>query len=258
VLKNVPGEVKSGPGWHYDSRGWVVIDGDGTTFSGYRVTTDISVEADNVTIRANSLTSTNWPIALRRTVGVTIDRNTIGGTAERFCDNAIRGIYDGDDQVTITRNNIHHCASGINHLNMGGLIQGNYIHDIGFPCDGSGCLHYNGIQLGAGTGPLMTIDGNTIFVTQGQTDAIMLANDDGAQRNRVITGNLLAGGGYAFYGSGGPNGVATGIVFRNNKFSTRYFPKGGYWGPVAHWKSGNVWEGNTWADGPNVGKTVNP
>ncbi len=260
TLRNVPGDVRSGPGWHYDDRGWVVIDGNGATFSGYRVNVDVSVEANNVTIRGNSLTSTNWPIALRHTTGVVIDRNDISGPATRYCDNAIRGIYSDDDQVTITRNDISHCASGINHLQAGGLIQANFIHDIGFPCSGSACLHYNGIQLGAGTGPLMTIDGNTILVTQDQTDAIMLANDEGAQRNRVITGNFLAGGGYSFYGSGGPSGSATGIVFRNNQFSTMYFPRSGYWGPVAHWKAGNgnVWEGNTWADGPRVGQSVTP
>ena len=227
------------------------------------MTADISVEAANVTIRGNSIFSTGWPIALRHTTGVVIDQNTIygGSTYTTMCDNAIRGIYGDDDAVTITRNNIYGCASGINHLNRGGLIRDNYIHDIGVACPpgtGTECGHYNGIQLGAGTGPLMTIDHNTILVPAAYTDAIMLANDDGAQRNRVITNNLLAGGGYSFYGSGGPGGVATGIVFRNNQFSTRYFPNSGSYGPVAHWQAGNVWEGNTWADGPNAGKPVSP
>jgi len=261
TLRRVPQDVKSGPGWSYDSRGWVTITGNGAVFEGYDVSVDVSVQANNVVIRNNRIRSGGWPLALRHTTGTVIDRNTLGGTAGSTCDNAIRGIYGDDQNVTITANDIAYCGSGINSFSGGGLIQGNYIHDIGWACSGSGCLHYNGIQLSAGTGPLMVIDHNTILNTQGQTDAIMLANDEGAQRNRLITNNLLAGGGYCFYGAGGPNGVSTGITFRGNRFSTRYFPNCGYWGPVAYWKgssSGNVWDDNRWADGPKAGQLINP
>ena len=106
----------------------------------------------------------------------------------------------------------------------------------------------------------MTIDRNTILLPYDATDAIMLANDDGPQTNRTITGNLLAGGGYTFYGSGGPEGEATHIVFSGNRFSTMYFARSGYWGPVAHWQddAGNVWSDNVWNDGPRAGSAVTP
>jgi parallel beta-helix repeat protein len=257
----VPGQVSQGVGWHYDSRGWVEIDGDGAVFTGYRLTTDIAVNASNVTIRNNYMTqSGGWGIALRHADNVTIDSNTIRGTLPHIdsCDDAIRDIYGDSDNVKITRNNIYYCSSGINHFNSGGLIEDNYIHDLGYPCNGSACDHFNGIQLGAGTGSKMTINHNTIFNPYSQTDAIMLANDDGPQTNRTITNNLLAGGGYSFYGSGGPDGQATNIIFTGNRFSTRYYPNSGYWGPVAHWKasSGNVWTNNTWIDGPKAGLPV--
>ena len=106
----------------------------------------------------------------------------------------------------------------------------------------------------------MRIHHNTIFVPYEATDSIMLANDDGPQMNRTITDNLLAGGGYTFYGSGGPSGDAKNIVFTGNRFSTIYFRRSGYWGPVAHWQraTGNTWTGNVWDDGPRAGRAVTP
>jgi hypothetical protein len=267
TLVRIPQDRTSGPGWHYDSRGWVTVDGSGTTFSGYSVATNVDVTASNVTVSNNLIVSAGgWGISLRHTTGVKIDHNTLrgaGSATAQTCDNAVRGIYGDDDAVTITANNIYWCSSGINHLDRGGLIRDNYIHDIGHTCTSGdvNCGHFNGIQLGSGDGPLMVIDNNTILIPWPATDAVMLANDDGPQTNRRITNNLLAGGGYTFYGAGGPDGAATDIVFTGNQFSTRYYPQSGYWGPVAHWqasKAGNVWSNNTWADGPNAGKPVSP
>ena len=262
-----PGGVTSGPGWHYDSRGWVTVDGKGAVFEGYRVPFNVDITASDVTVRNNLLeySSNEWGFSLRHTTNVTIDHNTIhgGSTPTTVCDNAIRDIYGDSDAVTITNNNIYGCASGINHFDRGGLIQGNYIHDIGFTCpagSGTDCGHFNGIQLGSGSGPLMTIDKNTILIPAAYTDAVMLANDDGAQTNRRITNNLLAGGAYTFYGSGGASGQATNIVFTGNRFSTKYFANSGSYGPVAHWQNstGNVWSNNTWDDGPRAGTSVTP
>lgn len=264
-FRSVPGDVRRGKGWHYDPRGWVEIDTKGAVFSGFVLSHGIVITADNVTVSNNTLnlTSGDWGVSLRHATGVTIDRNIIRGPSGTSpCDNGIRDIYGDANRVRITRNNIYYCASGINHFDEGGLIRNNYIHHLGHPCRSGDvdCGHFNGIQLGAGYGPLMTIDHNTIFNPARSTDAIMLANDDGAQTNRAITDNLLAGGGYTFYGSGGPAGKATNIVFQGNRFSTQYFRRSGFFGPVAHWQaaSGNKWSGNTWDDGPHAGKTVRP
>jgi hypothetical protein len=259
VLKRVPQDATSGTGWHWDTRGWVEIDGAGAVFSGFQVTgTNIDISASNVTVSNSEVVNGQggWGITLRHATGVTLDRNTIRGTsASDPGDNAIRDIYGDADGVKITGNNVYWWGSGINHFDAGGLIQGNYIHDL--KNDSTGQQHLNGIQLGSGAGPLMTIDHNTILNPDSQTDAIMLANDDGAQTNRTITNNLLAGGGYTFYGAGGPAGSATNIRFTGNQFSTRYYAQSGYWGPVAYWKTGggNVWSGNSYAES---GQPVNP
>jgi len=264
-LKRVPEDVTSGKGWHFDTRGWVSIDDPGAVFSGFQTAYNVNVFAENATITNNLITSSgaDYNISLRHASGAKIDHNTIhGASATSPCDNGIRGMYGDDDNVTISANNIYWCSSGINHFDQGGLIRDNFIHDLGHGCTAGdvNCGHFNGIQLGAGFGPLMTIDHNTIFNPSPATDAIMLANDDGNQDNRKITNNLLGGAGYTFYGSGWDGAAATHITFTGNRFSTRYFPASGSLGPVAHWNpsSTNVWSGNVWADGPNTGKTVSP
>ena len=264
ALRRVPEDVTQGTGWHWDTRGYVTIDGDGANFSGYSIATGVVIYANNVTVRNNEITASDggWGISLRHSLNATLDHNTIKGAANSPCDNGIRDIYGDADNVAITSNNIYYCSSGINHLDTGGVIRGNYIHDIGHDCPGDdvNCGHFNGIQLGSGNGPSMTIDGNTILIPYPSTDAIMLANDDGPQTNRTITGNLIGGGGYAFYGSGGPAGQATNITVSGNQFTTIYYPQSGSLGPVAHWQNatGNTWTNNTWADGPQAGTPVNP
>ena len=108
-----------------------------------------------------------------------------------------------------------------------GLIQDNYIHDMGYdPGD-----HINGMTTNSGTA-LLTIRHNTILNTIDQTDAIRLFEDFGAQSNRIIDNNLVAGGGYTIYGGANPGGAATSnIKITNNRFSRVYYPNGGYYGP---------------------------
>lgn len=68
----------------------------------------------------------------------------------------------------------------------------------------------------------------------------------------MITGSLLAGGGYVVYGGASKTGKATsGIVVTNNRFSRIYFAKGGKEGHVACFEkngAGNIWHGNFWDD----------
>ena len=186
-----------------------------------------------------------------------------GPSRTETCDNGVRDIYGDSDNVTITANEIYYCFSGINALQPRWADSrattfttwGSHA-----PVTTRTAATGTGSNSASGAGPLMTIDANTILLPFGYTDAIMLANDDGAQTNRKITNNLLAGGSYTFYGSGGSTGKATNIVFTGNQFSTGYFARSGAYGPVAHWQnaSGNVWSNNTWADGPNAGQPVTP
>jgi hypothetical protein len=66
----------------------------------------------------------------------------------------------------------------------------------------------------------------------------------------VITGNLLAGGGYPIYAGQKAGGTPTSrIVVTNNRIGTLYFPSGGQWGPVTGFNAGgtgSAWSGNVW------------
>src|ERR1700729_2930008 len=48
ALKAVPGQVSSGPGWHYDSRGWVEVTGAGANLTGLSIPYNVDITASNV------------------------------------------------------------------------------------------------------------------------------------------------------------------------------------------------------------------
>ncbi|HEY6277310.1 MAG TPA: hypothetical protein VIX86_13375 [Streptosporangiaceae bacterium] len=250
TLKTVPGQVSRGPGWYYDPRGFVQVNGNGAVLSGLYIPYNVNVVASNVTIEDSQVVNTgasSFGITLRHTSGVTIENDTINGTntgAGRLMV-GVKDVYGDSTGLQVVDNNIYNTATGVQMEQ--GLISGNYIHSMGYqPGD-----HVNGITSNGGnTSGTLTISGNTIFNQLTQTDAIGLFADFGVQANRVITGNLIAGGGYAFYGGQRPGQpMPYNIQFTNNRISTQMFPNGGYWGPdtaFAPTGQGNTWSGNVW------------
>ena len=91
---------------------------------------------------------------------------------------------------------------------------------------------------------------NTILNQFGQTDAISLFQDFDVEANRLITENLVAGGGYTIYGGDNQRfGKTSNIKITNNRFSNVFFPNGGSYGPIAAFDStgtGNLASGNFW------------
>ncbi|GAB3772271.1 hypothetical protein GCM10027600_31740 [Nocardioides ginsengisegetis] len=248
-LLRVPQDVTSGPGWHYDPRGWIEIDGPGAVFDRKQTHLGLDVVAPDVTI-SNSLilaSGDTIAISLRRAHRVTIRDNEIaGGEAlgpERL-GVAIKDIFSDTTGIRVLRNEIRYASTGVQI--DAGLIEDNYIHDLGL-VDGD---HVNGTTSNAGV-HLLEIRHNTIFNPYEQTDAVSLFQDFGPQENRVIADNLLAGGGYTIYGGANPGLGATARDIRvtDNRIARIFFPNGGYYGPVAAWAAdGNVWEGNIWDD----------
>ena len=248
-LKRVPQDVTSGPGWYWDSRGWVTIDGVGTLFSGYSLDASIEVVADNVTIdNVRNITSGDyWAIAVRHAKNVTIRNCELGGKDQgsgRLMV-AIKSIYADEGDITVQRCNIFNTGTGIQIYR--GLIEDNYIHDMGIkPGD-----HINGITSNSSTGPLV-IRHNTIYNQIDQTDAIGLFEDFGVQRDVLIENNKLAGGGYTIYAGQNSGGLQTSnIVVKNNRITRHLFVRGGYYGPATAYSKtgpGNEWTGNVWDD----------
>jgi hypothetical protein len=247
TLRSVPGQVSKGTGWYYDSRGFVEVNGNGAVLSGLYIPHNLDISASNVTINNVKIVNSgqsSFGISLRHTSDVTIENSSISGvdaSAGRLMV-GVKDVYGDSTGASVLNNNIYYTSTGVQL--SAGLIQGNYIHDMGLiPGD-----HVNGTTSNGGTIPL-TIQHNTIFDQLNQCDAISLFQDFGPQGNRLITDNLLAGGGYTIY-AGGKLGAPPpyNIVITNNRISNQYFPKGGYYGPLAYYVSGNgnVWSGNIW------------
>jgi hypothetical protein len=248
LLKRVPGDVSRGPGWHWDRRGWVEVTRRGAVLRGLSIHGNVNVTAPAVTIADDRIVNSgqnSFGISLRHTRNVTIRNCTISGTgpASGRLMVGVKDVFGDSVDTRVLSNNIYYASTGV-HM-AAGLIQGNYIHDMGYrPGD-----HLNGITSNGGRTRLLVIRHNTILNQFGQTDAVSLFQDFGRQGNRVITGNLLAGGGYTVYAGGrhaGPPPFK--IRITDNRISTLYYPAGGKYGPVAYFVpgNGNAWSGNVW------------
>jgi hypothetical protein len=248
VLREVPAEVSSGPGWDYDPRGWVRVHGDGAVLEGLHIPYTLDVTADDVTIRdcRLSLGDGDFLIALRHTHGARIEHNDIGPeNIDNRVGAAVKDIFGDATATAVLANDLRHAATGIQL--EAGLVQDNYLHDFGYH-DGD---HLNGTTSNNGTTQL-TISHNTILNQHSQTDAISLFQDFGPQANRTIDNNLLAGGSYTIYGGAKPGAqTTTNIRITNNRISRLYYPHGGEYGPLTAYDPqgpGNTFTNNTWDD----------
>jgi hypothetical protein len=248
-LRSVPGQVRSGPGWAYDPRGWVRVFGRGAVLSDLNIPFNISVTASHVTIRNVRITiggKNAIGIDLRHARYVTIEDSTISGrnTAAGRMMAGIKDVYGDSAGVRVLYNDISRFETGI-RLETG-LVRDNYIHEPGYITGD----HTNGVMSNGGVTGLLTINHNTILINRGQTDAIGLFEDDGVQQNRRITDNLLAGGSYAIYAGQKRHGPPTSkIVITGNRISTMYYSHGGHYGCAAYFNSRgqkNIWSDNTW------------
>lgn len=246
VLRRVPQDITSGPGWFYDTRGWITADTDGAVVENIITTTSVEVQANNVTVRNNVFNTggDGWAVAIRHASGTIVTGNTIGilGGSPRLMV-GVKDIYGDASNTQVTHNNIQNTSTGVQTYE--GLIGDNYIHDMGYQSGD----HINGTTSNGSTTPL-TIRHNTVFNQYDQTDAISLFQDFGIEANRTITDNLVAGGGYTIYGGDNERyGKTYNIVITNNRFSKKFFPNSGYYGPLAAFDSsgsGNVYSGNYW------------
>jgi hypothetical protein len=248
ALRSVPGQVSSGPGWHFNPEGgYVMVTAPDTVLSGLSISGTLEIDASDVTVQnVQIVTGGNFGISLRHTTGVTIENSTISGrnlTSGRV-NSAIDDVYGDSTGIVIKNNDISQFRTGVQVST--GLIVGNYIHDPGY-IHGD---HTNGIYVAGTTKPL-TIYGNTIFNNLGQTDDINLAPTSRQDvANKMVVDNLLAGGGYSIYGGGARQDRTSNIVIKDNEFGRLYYPEGGQYGPAAYFnprQAGNVWSGNAWS-----------
>jgi len=290
TLTSVPAQATSGPGWTWVSaQNYVQITGTGATFSGYAIPAGgIYVKAPGVTVEncsvggsygiyvqsaGDNATIANCVVVtpgggtacIEFEAGTqygTVSGCTISGAdigAGRISSGVVTN--SGDPGFTLTGCDISWCKNAFENAQpyltegiVNVTLTGNYVHDLGFVAlDHTDCLYLS-------YGISGVISGNTFLNQYAESDVIGLTG--GNPGPLAITGNLLAGAGYCFYG-GQPTGHATTsgppmlTTFTGNWFSTRYFPLGGYFGPVTDWGSEtNTWGGNYWLDGPSAGQPV--
>ncbi|HSN11120.1 MAG TPA: hypothetical protein VLS51_03290 [Propionibacteriaceae bacterium] len=246
ALRRVPQDLTSGTGWRWDARGWLQVTDDNAVVENVEVSGSIDVKGAGATIRnvVILVSGDTWGIALRHTTNVTITRTTIGsaGLTPRLMV-GIKDIYGDAVGTTVTANDIAGTSTGVQ---IGtGLIRDNYIHDLGM-VDGD---HVNGITSN-GSDRRLVIEHNTVLNRFSQTDAIGLFQDFGVEADRLISDNLVAGGGWTVYaGDNKRFGPTHDITVVGNRFSKIYFPNGGSYGPGASFDVqgvGNSWSGNFW------------
>jgi hypothetical protein len=267
-LQQVPNQVSSGTGWHFDSRGYVVVNGNGANLTNLLIPYPVSITASNVTLNnveiANGIvtagprrgtriapsaatSSTIIAVTLRHATGVTIEHTTISGLSANGAGLAagIKDIYGDAAGLTVANDNISDTSIGI-QVDQG-QIQGNWVHSEA-PADGQ----VAGIESNGRSTSQLTIEGNTVLVGANKSYAIGLFPDSGAQQNRTVDGNLLAGGNYTIYGGEPAKGPASSnVVITNNRVSRAFYLKGGLYGPATAFNpasSGNSWTDNIWDD----------
>jgi hypothetical protein len=244
---------------------------DGTVINAVHLTGCIDVEANNVTIENSEITADGpnawWGIKYaiyNRVTGLRILHDKIDAVPGGGPD--VQGGYDygvgapssagAGGSAEVGWSDISGFMQPVNIST--GSVHDTYMHNL----DGFTGAHTEDVYVWCG-GNGVTLNHNTSINDTGIATAsasIYVAPDCGPQHNVTVTDNLMAGGAYAFYGGGTG---ATGIVVTNNAFSTQIWPTGGYYGPDAstYWSPtnpGNIWSGNTWIDGPNAGRIINP
>jgi hypothetical protein len=223
----------------------------GTVLDGLDVRGEIEVMADDVTIRNTRVRGIEgwWGILQRQGYsGLTVEDTEIFGNGRQRTQ---FGILNQGMMITVRRVDVHTISNGISTEQ--GLIEDSYFHDPKFYKD-------DHIDMIMSSGPpaegmQLIIRHNTAINTLDQTGAISLFQDFGVVHNVTVENNLLAGGGWTFYGGAGTKGLSSNIKVIGNVFSRRVWPKGGSAGPVAYWDAkgpGNVWRGNRWEDGGEV------
>jgi len=232
---------------------------DNTVIENKRILGTFQVYAKNVIIRCSEIVGA-WdvgPIVYGRDDGLTIEDCSIHAPSNH--EKAQYSIAMTGNNLTVRRTNMYWWSDAIQVGGTDILIEDNYIHDAVYYAGD----HTDGFQH-YGSGKRVTIQHNTVENPIDQTSCIALFQDSGEGYDDVLVDdNWLAGGGYSIYGGGGAGQApSSNVRFTNNKFSTKFFPKSGHYGPVAYWPpasgTGNVWSNNVWYDGPDKGKAIDP
>ena len=226
----------------------------GTTISHAEITEDLTISANNVTIEDSDIDIANVSTgAIRIGSGVTgavVEYDSIHGTSATQAGNLQGAVYntnysDGANAVTIDHVDFY---DGQRILHGPGTLQNSFcLNNVAVSGAHQECIYEGGGSI--------TINHNTLLVDFTQTAAIYLSTDFAPLGTVQVTNNLLAGGGYTFYGGNTSSASVGSLTVTGNRWSRLYYSTCGYYGTGAYMPSTYTWSGNVWDD---TGLPVSP
>jgi hypothetical protein len=168
----------------------------------------ITIDADNVTIRNVKVVSDGWRgiYSPNGNTGLTISNSEVAGVDK-----------DGTDGINVEnaviRNvNIHGFEDGLK-LGSNCVLENSWIHDL----MAKGKAHSDGVQVMDGSN--ITIAGNRFDGIGNQNSAVLLMPDMDPISRVLVADNYLDGGNYNVYSVHGPHGgPPTQVAVRDNVF----------------------------------------
>jgi hypothetical protein len=190
--------------------GSVTVTTDGGVVEGKNISGSITIQASNVTIHNDCVTSSDiYPVHLVSGSNLTVEDTTITGTGG----GCSRAVEPAGGSTMMDRLNISGCEDGV-QMYSGDTITDSYIHDLAF----SGGSHNDGVQQNGGSNDI--VRHNTIFNPHNQTSCVNFTTDFGGISNITITGNLFNGGNFTVYSRSGGHGDPTGVSVTDNHFGS--------------------------------------
>ena len=190
-------------GTHLKRSGSITVTKRGAIIDGRDVHGNITVLADDVTIRNTRITSGSYyPIRYgeKDNTGLLVEDTEIIGTSPIVTSGIAFTHY------TALRVNVHGTADGLK-IEDGAVVKDSFVHDLAFGTD----THNDGMQSTGGHD--IEIVHNTVLA-KGAVSCLMFGGENGAPSHILIDNNLLDGGNYSIYLD--PHGADRTIV--NNHF----------------------------------------
>jgi hypothetical protein len=236
----------------------------GTVIQNKIIPPGLRVDAPNVTIEGNVIAGPTdaWSVtplifATAKSTGVKVLHNELRGNSATIWqgNNPVNGVKLLANNSTFNYNNMYWVAGdGLSIYGSGFTGIGNWVHDFVVRTDGE---HYDAFHWPTPTSSAfrdILIRDNRIemWITNAGASGMtaVLGLPDGTLTNTRVDHNLFAGGNYAVY-------QGDGVAFTNNLFWTKFSPKVGYFGVVAHLAKPATFTGNAYThDGATPGKAI--
>ena len=205
----------------------------------------ITVNAANVTIRKSKVFCSGTAI-MNNSTGLLVEDSEIS------CKGALGGTAVTWQNFTVRRINAYACENTIWAENNV-IIEDSYLHDP-IHYDPVTDPHTDTVQIPEGATNI-TIRNNTIYGDYVNQDSFGTSAIMGGYRtsNILITGNLLAGGGYTVYCN--EDGPGNNFRFTNNRFSRIFVSTVGGFGPWIDCQDETQVTGNVYHE---TGNALNP